>query len=379
MLEQITDKRYKEAAVIAEDLSDYSAETIITSRLPDFTKSFIINDSSIPKTKNELLKIIDKSVKLNLNYCIRPKWTMLSYIYVNQDSKSRQEILTKAEIFTFYSFYTEPVKNLCNDDSYVSIPRAIVEDLIDEINTSIHEKLTTETTGLKIKNFFLQLYKFKYGDNTEISLDMSVPFSFIRLFLEDKGFTDIVKMFKDAGITDDNDELELKTVIKIITGKVKETRLSAEEKNSPPKKLHNEIHNEIKIEDTIIYTENSEALTKEKSESNQTKENNFEGTATTGVIIEEHGIADEFEEKEKDNEDHIKFRFKEDELKSIAKKVFKGSRYIMQDALLEIEKLRNWRDATEYLKEIFITNKVNIGDKTVILFVDILNDYFEKR
>ncbi|MFA7361711.1 MAG: hypothetical protein WC139_11815 [Candidatus Kapaibacterium sp.] len=374
MLEQITDKRYKEAASIAEDLSDYSAETIITSRLPDFTKSFIINDSSIPKSKNELLKIIDKSVKLNLNYCIRPKWTMLSYIYVNQDSKSRQEILTKAEIFTFYSFYTEPVKDLCNDDSYVSIPRAIVEDLIDEINTSIHEKLTTETTGLKIKNFFLQLYKFKYGDNTEISLDMSVPFSFIRLFLEDKGFTDIVKMFKDAGITDDNDELELKTVIKIITGKVRETRLSPEGKNSPPKN----IHNEIKTDDTIIYKENNEAITEEKAESNHTKKNNFEEAATTGVI-EEHGIADEFEEKEKDNEDHIKFRFKEDELKSIAKKVFKGSRYTMQDALLEIEKLRNWRDATEYLKGIFITNKVNIGDKTVILFVDVLNDYFEKR
>lgn len=375
MLEQITEKRYKETAAIAEELSDYSAETIITSRLPDFTKSFIINDSSTLKSKNELLKTIDKSVKLNLNYCIRPKWTMLSYIYANQDSKSRQEILKKAEIFTFYSFYTEPVKDLCNDDSYVSIPRAIVEDLIDEINTSIHEKLTTETTGLKIKNFFLQLYKFKYGDNTEISLDMSVPFSFIRLFLEDKGFTDIVKMFKDAGITDDNDELELKTVIKIITGKVKETRLSAEEKNSPPKKLHNE----IKAEDTIIYTENIEAITEEKAESNQTKENNFESTSATGEIIEGHGIADEFEEKEKDNEDHIKFRFKEDELKSIAKKVFKGSRYIMQDALLEIEKLRNWRDATEYLKEIFITNKVNIGDKTVILFVDVLNDYFEKR
>ncbi len=371
MLEQITDRRYKEAAAIAEDINDLSAETIIASRLPDFTKSFILNDNSIPKTKTELLKTIDKSVKLNLNYCIRPKWTLLSYIYSNQDSKSKQEILRKAEIFTFYSFYTEPVKDLCKDDSYVSIPRAIVEDLIAEINTSIHKKLTTETTGLKIKNFFLQLYKFKYGDNTEISLDMSVPYSFIRLFLEDKGFIDIVNMFKNAGISDDNDELELKTAIKIITGKVKEARLSPEEINSS--------HKETKEEDTVLYTENNETITEEKAESNQPGETHFERTATTGAIIEEYGIADKFEEKEKDNDDHLKFRFKEDELKSIAKKVFKGNRYIMQDSLLEIEKLRNWRDATEYLKTIFISNKVNIGDKTVILFVDVLNDYFEKR
>lgn len=370
MLEQITDKRFKEAAAIAEELSDFSAETIISSRLPDFTKSFIINDGSVPKTKDELLKIIDKSIKLNLNYCIRPKWTLLSYIYANQDSKSKQEILRKTEIFTFYSFYTEPVKDLCSDDSYVSIPRAIVEDLIDEINSSIHEKLTNETTGLKIKNFFLQLYKFKYGDNTEISLDMSVPYSFIRIFLEDKGYKDIVKMFYEAGISDDNDELELKTAIKIITGKVKETGLSSEEINSPKKEIE---------EDNVLYTEKNETVIEETAESKPIIENDFEGTSTTIEKETEHTISDEFEEKEKDDEHHIKYLFKEDELKSIAKKVFKGSRYVMQDEFLEIEKLRNWREATEHLKKIFITNKVNLGDKTVILFVDVLNDYFEKR
>ncbi|MFA5010876.1 MAG: hypothetical protein WC644_02880 [Ignavibacteria bacterium] len=371
MLEQITDKRFKEASAIAEELSNFSAETIITSRLPDFTKSFIINDSSLPKTKSELLKIIDKSVKLNLNYCIRPKWTLLSYIYANQDSKSKQEILRKVETFTYYSFYTEPVKDLCKDDSYVSIPRTIVEDLIDDINSSIHEKLTKETTGLKIKNFFLHLYKFKYGDNSEISLDMSVPYSFIRIFLEDKGYKDIVKMFVDAGITDDDYELELKTAIKIITGKTKEIKLRLEETNSPLK--------ENKEEDLVISAGNNESTIEKTTVPKLSEENNFEGTSTTGEMKEEHSIADEFEEKEKDNTDHIKFHFKEDELKSIAKKVFKGSRYIMQDSFLEIEQLKNWREVTEYLKSVFLENKVNIGDKTVILFVDVLNDYFEKR
>lgn len=371
MLEQITDKRFKEALAITEELNDFSAETIITSRLPDFTKSFILNDSSLPKTKSELLKIIDKSVKLNLNYCIRPKWTLLSYIYANQDSKSKQEILRKVEIFTYYSFYTEPVKDLCKDDSYVSIPRTIVEDLIDEINLRIHEKLTTETTGLKIKNFFLQLYKFKYGDNTEISLDMSVPYSFIRIFLEDKGYKDLIKMFIEAGIKDDDCELELKTAIKIITGKAKKIMLRSEESYSP--------QNENKEEETVIAANHKDTIIEETTASKPNEKNNFEGTATTAEIKEEHSIADEFEEKEIDNADHIKFHFKEDELKNIAKKVFKGSRYIMQDSFLEIEQLKNWREATEYLKAVFLENKVNIGDKTVILFVDVLNDYFEKR
>ena len=371
MFEQITDRRYNEAAAIAEELRDFSVESIITSRLSDFTKSFIVNDGNIPNTKAELLKIIDKSIKLNLNYCIRPKWTILNYIYGTYDSRNIQEIKKRVEIFTFYSFYTESIKDLCSDDTYVSVPRAIIEDLIDQINITIHKKLITGTTGLKIKNFFLQVFKFKYGDNAEISLDMSVPYSFIRLFLEDKGFSDIVKMFKDAGITDDNDELELKSAIKIISGKVKEGNIGTNETHTH--------HTEIVEEDTIIHTETEGATTEESSETEDRGAITYEKIVTPEEKGEETGIAGEFEEKEEDNKDHIRFHFKEDELKSIAKKVFNGSRYVMQDALLEIENLRNWREATEYLKAIFIDNKVNISDKTVILFVDVLNDYFEKR
>lgn len=370
MFEQITDRRFNEAAAIVDELRDFSTETIITSRLSDFIKSFIINDGNVPNSKTELLKIIDKAVKLNLNYCIRPKWTTLNYIYGTFDSRNIHEIKKKVEIFTYYSFYTEPIKDLCSDDAYVSVPRVIIEDLIDQINITIHEKLITGTTGLKIKNFFLQVYKFKYGDNTEISLDMSVPFSFIRLFLEDKGYSDIVRMFKQAGISDDNDELELKTAIKIISSGVREGNFGINEQTSAQK--------EITEEDAIHHTEINETVTEESPEAVESGVITYEKIAPV-VEQEESGIAGEFEEKEEDDKDHIRFHFKEDELKIIAKKVFNGSRYVMQDALLEIEKLKNWRDATEYLKAIFIDNKVSISDKTVILFVDVLNDYFEKR
>lgn len=370
MFEQITDRRYKEASAIVNELRDYSTESIITSGLSDFTKSFIINDGIIPDTKQELLKVIDKAIKLNLNYCIRPKWTMINYIYGSYDSRNINEINKKVEVFTYYSFYTEPIKDLCSDKTYVSVPRAIIEDLIDEINNSIYNKLVTGTTGLKIKNFFLQVFKFKYGDNAEISLDMSVPYSFIRLFLEDKGYTEIVKMFKEAGISDDGDEIELKTAIKIISGRVKEGNIFAKETVAAPE--------ETKEEDTVIHTETKQT---EKAEPTVTEESDVITYEKISPVEEEleSGIASEFEEKEKDESDHLRFHFKEDELKSIAKKVFNGSRYVMQDALLEIEQLKNWREATEYLKAVFLENNVNISDKTVILFVDVLNDYFEKR
>lgn len=368
MIEQITERRYKDASAIIESLKGVSLESIANSGLTEFTKSFIINDAGIPSTKSELLTVVDKSIKLNLNYCIRPKWTLLNYIFGNFDSRSMREIAKKTEIFTFYTFYTEPVLDICNDDSFVSVPRTAIEDIINQVNEDIHSKLITDTTSLKVKNFFLQIFRFKYGESTEISLDMSVPYSFVRLFLEDKGYGDILGLFAEAGVNDDNEEIELKNIIKIVSGKLKGTSLKSAENGS-----------ETKTEKVVVTLTKDKPVQEEyKAPQQSSPEASESDSASTGET-ENGGISSEFEIKEEEKADHLRFHFKEDELKSIAKKVFKGNKYVMQDALLEIEKLKNWREATEYLKAVFINNKVELGDKMVILFVDVLNDYFEKR
>ena len=214
MFEQITDKRIKDAVKVVNNLRDYSSETIISSDLNDFTKSFLVNDGGKYSTKDELIKVIEKSIKLNLNYCIRPTWTLMNYLFGNFDSKQRAEIQKRADIFVYYSFYTETIKEITNDDHYISIKRSLIEGVLRQINSDIYLKLTTDTTSLKIKNLFLQIFKLKYGDNVEVSLDMSIPYSFIKLFLEDKAYNNLVAVFTKAGFTKDNDEIELKTIIK---------------------------------------------------------------------------------------------------------------------------------------------------------------------
>ncbi len=365
MFEQITDRRYKEAESIVNGLNELSLESLATCGLNDFTKTFIINDAGIPASKSELLSIIGKSVKLHLNYCIRPKWTLLNYIFGNYDSRGIQDIAGKIEIFTFYSFYTEPILDICKDENYVSVPRTVIEDVINQVNDDIHSKLINDTSSLKVKNFFLQVFRFKYGDNTEISLDMSIPFSFVRLFLEDKGYSDILALFYEAGVKDDDEDLELKNIIKIVSGKLKGSVLSKE----------NSIRDENR--EKVVVT-----LTKDIPAPPAVAPRSAEQETPPAPVVpepESSDISSEFEIKEEEKVDHLRSHFKEEEIKSISKRVFKGNKYVMQDALLEIEKLNNWREATEYLKTIFINNKVDIGDKLVILFVDVLNDYFEKR
>jgi hypothetical protein len=218
----------------------------------------------------------------------------------------------------------------------------------------------------------LQLFKLKYGDNIEVSLDMSIPYIFIKMFLEDKGYDDLVAVFVKAGFTKDNEEIELKTIIKILTGKINSI-------NEVYKGSEEEKEEILRDEDISERIKTPVINTSEKIGPVKEQENTYSDTSTKEDFPVVQNISDEFEETGQLREKHLRFHFKDEEIKTLAKKVFRGNKYLLLDSLLEMEKLRSWREATEYLKEIFINNKVNIGDKSVIMFVDVLNDYFEKR
>jgi hypothetical protein len=80
-----------------------------------------------------------------------------------------------------------------------------------------------------------------------------------------------------------------------------------------------------------------------------------------------------------DGTEKIKHLFKQDEKNAILKKVFKGSKSAMHEAFDDLEKFSTWSDASGYLKELFIKNKVDLYNKRIVLFIDILNDHFKDK
>jgi hypothetical protein len=369
MFEQIIDKKLNEALKIADALPDYSKESITASRLSDYIIRFLLADN-ILQDRDYVLSNIEKAIKLHINYTLRPKWTLMNYIFGSSDSKSSKEILNKTEPFTYYSFYLNMIKSIALDGGQVSVKKVEIESALRHINSDIYGKLTNETTGLKVKNLFLYVYRMKYGDNTEISLDMSVPYLYIRLFLEDKDYTDLIKKFEDTGKFNDYTEVELKNAIKVLTNKL--VSVDDAELTEPPVITEEKL---VDISEETIF-EDIKPVKETVRHADSTAASDFLET------LEDSRKKTELPTEEvKIKEPEIKLRalFKDDEIKSISKKVFRGNRYAMLDALIEIEKLVNWREATNYLKNVFECNKVKYSGKEVILFVDVLNDYFEKR
>ncbi|MCX6164024.1 MAG: hypothetical protein NTU73_04055 [Ignavibacteriae bacterium] len=424
MFEEIVEKKYRPLKALADELKIISSDTIKNSDLSLFAINFLTAEQTEINDRDLLNSLLEKSVKLSVNYSLRPKWTIVNYLFSGYDSKPADEILRKAEVFRFYRYYIDLIINHIKDNALMFITQDEVNYLADEANKVVLEKLVKNTSSVKIKNFFSQIYKLKYGDDKEINLDWSVPYLFIKLFLEDKGFQELLDKFKIIPGLDDTMEIEMKTAIKILTDKyyvnndffilkdepqnVNSETLNGKNDSGIIIKEEKEIIRESKTEITENTAEEKTPFATEKSKPEEdekpkgiiriiknipTKRFHKEKKTTEEKIIPVENKKESTEEKTGEqvetgqvfvkrerasDEEKIKHIFKKEEINIIQKKVFKGSKSAMYEAFDELEKFNTWQDASGFLKEIFLKNKVDLYNKNTVLFVDLLNDYFIK-
>ncbi len=193
-------------------------EKISKSSLSEFTKNYIFNVVDESGDRDEILDRIAKANKLRFNYAIRPKWTLITYLFGNYESRPPTDISKKLDLFPFYNFYIDSINEVLRDNFSIFITRNEVSMIIDETNKAIYRKLTTDINNAKIKNFFLQIYSLKYNEQ-ELNLESTIPYSFIKLFLNDKYYFDIEKKFQLVKGISDEYEISLKDVIKVLMNK----------------------------------------------------------------------------------------------------------------------------------------------------------------
>jgi hypothetical protein len=358
MFEKIIEAKVNSEVAKVKNLIVISMNSLRDSKLSDFTKNFIKTETDSIQDKTILFNLIDKSVKLNFNYALRPKWTILNYLFGNLDSKPVSDVLNKLEIFEFYIYYTEHIADYINESGLVVITKDKIRNLIEEVDSELHQKFTNNITGIKIRNFFIQLFKLKYEDETLVGLDSTIPYSFLRLFLEDKMFSDLFAKFRKIESIKDENEIDLMTITKILTDKFSEADVPITQERNP--EIVKPTDEKIELP---IPVESKPAKEPEADE-----------------IIQPALFPEEFtEEQFYYSPKKIKGLFKKSELKFILKKIFRSDNSAMDTAFRELDNIDRWDNASEYLKNLFLTNKVNIRNSKIVLFVDVLNEYFNKK
>lgn len=389
-----------------------SRDNVRKSELSPFVKNFIFNETQ-EITENDFLdELIEKGVKLMFNYTIRPKWTLLNYVYGSMESKSDNELRHKLKVFTFYKFYPDTILNYLDEETHLYVSKGKVELLINDTNEVLYNKLTTDISGVKIKNFLLNVFKLKYENEADLNLESAIPFSFIKIFLEDKGYDDLLEKFEIIPNLKENTLVSYKDIIKVLTDKYTSHETKHEEKVDEKVESKEEEKIDIREKDEvfepiIIPEQPKETIEKERIEVElPKKEDKKEKTPKKEINYTKYDIytddlvkerdAKEQEELEKASEEEteiftesdeseigdqyqIKRLFNEKELNVLRDKVYGGSKTAMRNSFRELSKTDSWKEASSHLKNLFNEQKVNIYNKQVVKFIDALQEHFNSK
>lgn len=410
MLEKFVESKIKIERARIDKYDDITRGDIRKSKLPAPIKRYILARFEGKLTDGEFTTLLTKAIKLNINYTIRPGWTLLSFLFGKYDSQQSEVIKEKSDIFTFYRFYIDFIINYIDEHSQVVITKDKSARFINEANRALHKKLVNKITGVKVKNFFIQLYRLAEKNQEDVSLTSTVPFLFIKTFLEDKDYTDILEKFNSVKNLSNETEISLKDCIKIVSGKFSPP---ADEKTAEPESTdifpeEDEIVNEIDIETKpdvkeeikIESEKNNNASADDGDDKDEVIVVDFHGdkdasTDTNGGTTLEKEQEIQEEKKESQISKHvtsiasesnletekksISRLFKHSELVNICQVVYNGDKHKMHESFRNLKEFTAWKEASEYIKEYFYNHNVDIYNKSVLLFVDVLNDYFNQQ
>lgn len=363
-----------------EDLKEW----IVKSSLSDFTKNYIINDYEDKIDREELLSRIEKANKLYFNYALRPKWTLLTFLFNNFESRPPNEIIKKLNLFPFYNFYGEAITGFIKGNFQIFCTKTEIASIIDEANKAVHEKLSEDTNNSKIKNFFLQIFKLKYADESGYGLESTVPYAFIKIFLDDKGYADFRKKFTVIKDLKDDTEVSLKDIIKVLTGKY---NLPETEEVKKPESTNISISPEVTIPKEQEKNKIAVPLKKEIPEKKIIEKKPDEIKQPEKIYSEQLIKAAEEKKPEENKADSLKVSedrnvkelFNEKQLEKIADRIYNSDLIYRDKSFNKLNNYKTWFEVSNHLKEIFKVNNVDIYNKDVISFIDTLNDYYKNR
>lgn len=173
-----------------------SFSAIRTSTLPPFIISFFefyIPNKSIPLNKNEFEDILNKAIVFNINYIIRPKNTILKFLFGDVETRPVHFIRERLKYFQFYGYYVTQIDDFISINSLEVVSSSHVEHLVNEINRRLFEEISQPGSEQQRMNLVKLLYYFFHDLGTNNPINIKIPQKILSVYFNDKGYYDIKK------------------------------------------------------------------------------------------------------------------------------------------------------------------------------------------
>ncbi len=238
--------------LLKDSLFDYSGDRIV--------EYFSNIGEEIKRTKKfsyeYLSKLLLHASSFNVNFIIRPKWSLMQFVFENENEPTKQIIEVKQILsyLYYYPYLKRLLINFFNKKRLIAISSSELKELLDKI-----DKINYESNFDKVLDSALtSIAEFLYMGEVQ---NKKISKQFVELFLADKGLshfeTVLTKRFGESGV----EKFDTSEFQKIIVNYISEEGLVDNQIESLENETTNvdEEQNEEEIDDVLEPTEESES------------------------------------------------------------------------------------------------------------------------
>jgi hypothetical protein len=378
------------------------------------------------KMKGEdLKKLIIKAVSFNINYVVRPGWTLSKFIYNEEKEKTIKEVLNYFSYVYYYDYQIQVLSAFIMKRKIQTLSQdefGMITSKIDkEVITSNRKEVLRDGIG-SIADFF---------NEGGINKDKVSPY-LIEYYLRDKKFNDAADILKTAYSNDDKQKYPVRDIISKLSEALKEVielpdkpepaahpepetdpRVSEEERSGiriAPVSQENDDY-QFTLSDLLKRSEELKVSTGEyKNQENTTDSDEGEDVKFTPQAEENEDVkmGEKEEASEKDKEKALKYYIREEtpepeettiqsigmynlhqkndifnflskkEIDRIVESVFNEGQDEFAATMDRITDCKTYEDASSILKKVFQTYRVNPYSKDAIMLTTAIANYFNQ-
>jgi len=385
-------------------------------KLPPFIINFF--KCSYPKNttfiaETEFEKTLRKAIIFNINYIIKPKSTLIKFIFGEVETRPSEYIKQKLRLFQFYNYYISQIEDFINMNNPLVISKENVEVLIDEINDRILQEISISGYGDTQRLNLIKLLYYYFLELTENNpINIKLPKKILSVFFSDKGFIDIKNRIdsffsdeifiqeaielmspvrKDSKLKSDikkpdGDDLDEKTLKELVdkakTSLLNNDSLIKDVKIIQPIPLGSEIVSSDETKNVITDIRDLQSEPIEEVELLDKKvdldESIFSEDTDFQEQIEKAVEPEALSEGEKKVKVLNEIFCEETYRKKIVRKLFRRNEDKFKEAVIDILNTDVWLDAIPKIEKLFDLNKINYYSPEAVKFVDLLEAHFVK-
>ena len=294
MFQDFAKKKFEDYLALLEfPAGRISFDNVRTSTLPPFIINFIefyLGDKNTPIDKKDFEAILQKSIIFNINYIVRPKNTILKFLFGEIETRHVDFIMNRLRYFQFYGYYITQITDFINVNSLEMVSSEQIEYLINGVNKKIKEEISLSGNDNNRLNLVKLPYYFFHDLDENNPINIKLPKKILVVFFQDKGFSDIKTRVDNFF----SDEIFIQEAVELMNPETKKSPKAKSNVEVSDEKLK-EIVSKVKTPITIVETKEEEIpieIVKNKSEENITEEIVTE-EAASNVVTKDDFIPEE--------------------------------------------------------------------------------------